>query len=134
VIEYATPLAKKAVADTQKVVQAAPSDKPEVDAEQVTKVRGDNPAKSGDVLFVISKEPSVLFKKKRQDPAEGTRIDIAQGASKRIAIANNEILRVAEGSDIEVFYQGRKVASKTIESGAWMRFVPYSSDGASDSE
>ena len=39
---------------------------------------------------------------------------------------------VAEGRDIEIFYQGRKVAPKTIESGAWMSFVPQGARAAGE--
>lgn len=69
-------------------------------------------------------------KKKRKDPGEGKRIDVSQGATVSVQIAKDEIIRVAQGRDIEIFYQGRKVAPKTIESGAWTKFVPHLPDGA----
>lgn len=112
--------------DIKKVVQASPTDAPEINSEQVETVQGDDPRKSANFVFVIANEPSVLMKKKRQDPAEGTRIDVAQDSRKRIAIAENEILRVAAGQDVDMFYQGHKVARNTIQSGVWMSFVPYS--------
>jgi cytoskeletal protein CcmA (bactofilin family) len=126
------PLVPSSEAVTKNAVQAPPPDVPEPDLKHVAVVHGDNPSKSGDVLYVISKEPSVLFRKQRQDSADGTRIDVAQGTSKRIAIAKDDILRVEQGGGLQMFYQGRKVASATIESGAWISFVPYSRSGASD--
>lgn len=130
----AVPLAPQADASTKKLVQAPPSDRPEVNSEQTVTVQGENPSKSADFLFVSSGEPCVLIKKKREDPTEGTRIDVVQGASKRIAVARNEILRVAQGQDIDIFYQGRKVGPKAIQGGVWMNFVPYSAGGTSDNE
>ena len=94
-------------------------------------VQGLNPEKSASMFWAICKTPAVMYKKVRQDPAEGTRIDISQGAAKNIAIAKDEIFRVAKGPDIQIFYQGRKVAQKTIESGAWINFIPQSPSGAS---
>ena len=126
------PLVPDSNADTKGVAQTFPSDRPEMDLKKVVTVQGMNPDKPAGVFFVIAKEPAALSKKRRKDPADGTRIDLAQGASVRIAIARNEIFRVAKGRDIEIFYQGRKVAPKTIESGAWMSFVPLSSSRESD--
>ncbi len=119
--------------DSQTVTRATPADSVEVDSDKVVVVQGVNPGKPAGVFSVIGKEPAVLFKKKRQDPGEGTRIDVPQGAAQTIAIARNEIFRVAQGRNINIFYQGRKVAPKTIESGTWMGFVPQSPNSASDS-
>lgn len=110
--------------------QDAPPDTPEADTDKVVKVQGVNPAKPAGFFLLIGKEPSVLFKKKRKDPGEGKRIDVSQGATVSVPVAKDEIIRVAQGRDIEIFYQGRKVAPKTIESGAWMSFVPQLPDGA----
>ena len=115
-------------------VQAPPSNPPAKDQGTVVAVQGFNPAKPAAYFWAISKAPSVLYKKRRQDPAEGTRIDIPQGATESIAFAKDEIFRVANGRDIEIYFQGRKVAQNTIESGAWMSFVPLPPGGASDKE
>jgi cytoskeletal protein CcmA (bactofilin family) len=112
--------------------QDSSPDTPEADADKVVKVQGVNPAKPAGFFLLIGKEPSVLFRKKRKDPGEGKRIDVSQGATVSIPVAKDEIIRVAQGRDIEIFYQGRKVAPKTIESGAWMSFVPQLPDGAID--
>jgi hypothetical protein len=90
----------------------------------VVTIQGVNPGKPGGVFSVVGREPSVLIRKKRDDAAEGTRIEVAQGAAASIPFARDEIFRVVQGRDIEIFYQGRKVGPKTIESGAWMSFVP----------
>lgn len=119
-----------AVANAKSAAQDSPPDTPEADTDKVVKVQGVNPAKPAGFFLLIGKEPSVLFKKKRKDPGEGKRIDVSQGATVSVQIAKDEIIRVAQGRDIEIFYQGRKVAPKTIESGAWMSFVPQLPDGA----
>jgi hypothetical protein len=98
----------------------------------VVAVQGIDPAKPAGIFWAISKAPLVLYKKKREDPADGTRIDISEDATRSIAIAKDEIFRVANGRDIQIFYQGRKVAQNTIESGAWMSFVPQSPSESSD--
>jgi hypothetical protein len=102
------------------------------DPKPVTVVQGDSPNKPADFVFVVvGKESAVLFRKPRKDPAEGTRIGVAQGTSKRIPIAKDDILRVEQGRGIQMFFQGRKVAQATIEGGAWISFVPNSRGGAS---
>lgn len=125
------PLTPGAVADTGSPVQASAS-APEMDPETPEIIQGVNPGKPAGVFSVISKEPTVLFKKKRMDPDAGTRIEVAQGATENIAVAKDEIFRVAQGRNIIIYYQGRKVPLKTIESGSWMSFVPHPSAGTSD--
>jgi cytoskeletal protein CcmA (bactofilin family) len=120
----AAPLVPGPDANARSGAQDSPPDTPEADADKVVRVQGVNPGKPAGFFLLIGKEPSVLFKKKRKDPGEGKRIDVSQGATVSIPVAKDEMVRVAEGRDIEIFYQGRKVAPKTIESGAWMSFVP----------
>ena len=126
----AAPLVPGPDANARSGVQDSPLDTPEADPDKVVKVQGVNPGKPAGFFLLIGKEPTVLFRKKRQDPGEGRRIDVSQGATVSVPIAKDEIIRVAQGRDIEIFYQGRKVAPKTIESGAWMSFVPQLPDGA----
>lgn len=104
--------------------QVPPADVSVRPPDKVVLVQGVNPLKPTDVFSVTSKEPSVLLRKKRQDPSDGTRIDISEGEKITVPIAKNEIVRVAEGRNIMIFYQGRKVSPKIIESGAWLSFVP----------
>jgi cytoskeletal protein CcmA (bactofilin family) len=97
---------------------------PAAGAEEVVTVQGVNPAKPAGAFLLISKEPSVLYRKKREEAGEGTRFVVQQGKTVSVAIGRNELFRVAEGRDLEIFYQGRKVNQKAIENGAWMSFVP----------
>ena len=117
-----------ASADMGYVAKATPPERSAADAEELVTVHGVNPTKPAGFFLLISKEPAVLFKKKSQEAGEGKRIDVSRGKTVSIATARNELFRVAEGRDIEIFYQGRKVAPKAIESGAWMRFIPQSED------
>lgn len=106
--------------------RTSPADHAEADPKTVVAIHGVNPAKPAGVILVIAKEPAVLIRKKRQDASDGSRIEVSRGATESIAIGRNEIFRVESGHDLTIFYQGRKVAPKTIESGAWMSFVPQS--------
>ncbi len=133
VAESAVPLVPSSQTVTKDAVQATPPNIPELDLKDVTVVKGDDPSKPADFLYVvIGKESAVLFRKQPKDPAEGTRIDVAHGTSKRIAIAKDDILRVEQGRGLQMFYQGRKVASATLQSGVWMSFVANSRSGASN--
>jgi cytoskeletal protein CcmA (bactofilin family) len=132
VTQSAVPLAPSSETVTKNAVQATPPASPELDPKQVVEVQGDSPSKPGDFVFVvIGKERVVLFRKQHRDPAEGTRIDVAPGTSKRIPIAKDDILRVEQGRGLQMFYQGRKVAPTTIENGAWISFLPNLHSGAS---
>ncbi|GIK24554.1 MAG: hypothetical protein BroJett006_08000 [Betaproteobacteria bacterium] len=110
----------------------APSPPPAEGAEEVVTVQGVNPAKPAGAFLLISKEPSVLYRKKREEAGEGTRFVVQQGKTISVAIGRNELFRVAEGRDLEIFYQGRKVTAKTIENGAWMSFVPQGARAAGE--
>ncbi|MBI4986992.1 MAG: polymer-forming cytoskeletal protein [Rhodocyclales bacterium] len=92
--------------------------------EEVVTVRGANPSRPAGVFLLIPNEPSVLYRKKRDDPTEGARVAVSAGEKISVSIAPDELIRVAEGSDIVILFQGQKVARTTIESGAWISFVP----------
>mgnify|MGYP001371869614 CR=1 FL=1 len=126
----AAPLVPGADANAKPGAQDSPPDAPEADTDKVVTVQGVNPAKPAGFFLLVGKESSVLFRKKREDPGEGKRIDVSRGATVSISIAEDEIVRVVQGRNIDIFYQGRKVARKTIETGAWMSFVPQLPDGA----
>lgn len=111
-------------ADGQESVQASPQTQPAGEPEAVAIVQGVNSAKPAGVFLLVAKEPAVLLKKKRQDGGAGKRIEVSRGRTISIAIGKGEVFRVAEGRDLEIFFQGRKVASKIIENGTWMSFVP----------
>lgn len=119
-------------ADARAAAQPESPARPAEGAEEVVAVQGVNPAKPAAVFLLISKEPSVLYRKKRTEAGEGTRFVVPQGKTVSVAIGKNELFRVAEGRDIEIFYQGRKVTPRTIETGAWMSFVPQGARAAGE--
>jgi cytoskeletal protein CcmA (bactofilin family) len=127
----ATP-APAATADARAPAPPAPPSPPATDAEETVSVHGVNPAKPAGAFLLIGREPAVLYRKKRGEAGEGTRFAVQQGKTISVAIGRNELFRVAEGRDIEIFYQGRKVTPKTIESGAWMSFVPQGARAAGE--
>lgn len=98
--------------------------------DAVVTVQGVNPAKPAGAFLLVGKESAVLYRKKRQDDGEGRRIGVSAGKTVSITIGRNDIFRVAEGRDVEIFYQGRKVAPKIIESGAWFALIPQVSAAA----
>lgn len=94
------------------------------DPNRVITVEGMDPEKPSDLFFVATKEPIVLFKKRRDDAGDGMRIDLETGAKRRFPITEDDVVRVARGKDLEMFYQGRKLSWGTLHSGAWIRFAP----------
>ena len=126
----ATPPASAASAapqpDRTPVAAAAPAPPPPV--EKVIRVQGLNANKSPDYFFINSNEPSVLMKKQQQAESEGVRIDFARGAAQRVPIASGEVIRVVEGKNVEIFYQGRMLPPQAIARGDWARFVPKPAD------
>lgn len=105
---------------------AAPagSDRPPVSQEKLVTVRGANPSRPTGVFLLISNEPSLLYRKKRNDATEGTRITNAAGTKTSIAVAPDELVRVARGRDVVILFQGQKVSQSIIDSGAWISFEP----------
>ena len=97
-------------------------------AGNVVEVLGIDSSKSPEYFFINSKDASVLVKRKRQDPSGGVRMDFAQGSAKRVPIAADELVRVEEGKDVEIFYQGRMLPPQVIASGNWARFVQKSAE------
>lgn len=112
-----TPVAAREAVETPAHAIAAAGD------GEVIAVQGDDPEKSNDFVYVACDEPCVLIKKGRQDAGAGTRIALPKNGRKRIGIAPDDILRVAEGQDVDAFFQGRKVARQTLLSGVWLSFV-----------
>lgn len=97
---------------------------PKADPNKIITVQGMDLDKPSDVFFVATKEPAVLYKKQRSDTGEGTRIDLASGAKRRFYVSESEVVRVAQGRNLEMFFQGRKLSNSTIQSGSWINFVP----------
>ena len=90
----------------------------------VVTIQGVNPAKTADALYIVTKSPSVLFRKKRSELSSGVRVEILQGKRISMTIAKDEVFRVTEGFDIEIYFQGQKVSPKTLRSAAWINFSP----------
>jgi cytoskeletal protein CcmA (bactofilin family) len=128
-LEATPPPVTPALSQPLAQVTVSPSGIPEstamVNPDPPAIIEGVNPAKPSDVVLVIASEAAVLFKKRRDEPEPGTRIGLVQGGTKTIAIARDDILRVEQGPDIELLYQGRKVAPKMVRSGQWLRFTPH---------
>lgn len=109
----------------QAAVPVAPPPAPEPEAKDVAVVKGDDPGKPGDFVYVVvGKEPAVLFRRQAKGATEGKRIDLPQGVSKRVPLGRDELLRVEQGKGVQIFYQGRKVSPATINGAGWIRFVP----------
>lgn len=120
----AVPVAPSLSAGARDTAQTPSPDHPGNSREEVVTVRGANPRRPAGVFLLISNEPSVLYRKKRDDPGEGARISVAEGERASVSIAPDELIRVAEGRDVVILFQGQKVSRNTIESGSWISFVP----------
>jgi cytoskeletal protein CcmA (bactofilin family) len=111
--------------ETKPVPPPAPApESPKADPNKVVTVQGTDLDKPSDVFFVATREPAVLYKKLRSDTGDGTRIDLGTGAKRRFYITESEVVRVAQGRNLEMFFQGRKLSAGMIQSGAWISFVP----------
>jgi cytoskeletal protein CcmA (bactofilin family) len=95
-------------------------------AGRIVSIEGANADKPAGAFFVLTREATVILRKKRSDPGDGMRLEIARGRNISLQVARDEIVRVASGRDIEVFYQGRRVPPASIEAGSWLSFVPAS--------
>ena len=85
-------------------------------------VKGVNAEKPATTIYVITREPVVIYKKMPDVTGKGTRLAFPRGRNTGIRIAPGELLRVAQGEDLDLYYQGGKVWANPIESGTWMRF------------
>lgn len=101
----------------------------QADPGRILTVEGMEPGKPADLFFVSAREPVVLYQKQRDDSGEGKRIDVGRGAKKRFAISEREVVRVAEGDNLDLYYQGRKVPPRIVHSGAWIAFEPLGPKG-----
>ena len=120
----AAPIAPSLSVGAQDTTQTSSPDRPAMNQRRVVTVRGANPSRPDGVFLLISNEPSVLYRKKRDDPGEGARIPVSDGERVSVSIAPDELIRVAEGRDVVILFQGQKVSRNTIESGSWISFVP----------
>jgi cytoskeletal protein CcmA (bactofilin family) len=97
---------------------------PKADPGKVLTIEGMESDKPAGFFFVNTREPVVLYQKQRSSDGDGTRIAIGRGAKKRFPISEQEVVRVAEGEKLDMFYQGRKVPPRVVQSGTWIGFVP----------
>lgn len=119
-----TPLAaSQTVAAPPEAAEPTPTTA-ETSQEKVISVRGINPSRPAGVFLLVSNEQSVLYRKKRDEAGEGARIVVPAGEKSSVAVASDELIRVAQGRDVVILFQGAKVPRNVIESGAWISFVP----------
>jgi cytoskeletal protein CcmA (bactofilin family) len=97
---------------------------PIVNPDKVIRVQGMDADKPADAFFVETRDNAVIVKKGRYSPSDEMRIELPRRSKKRIAIAQDDIVRVAQGRNALLFYQGRKLSGGMIDSGAWISFVP----------
>lgn len=109
-----------------KAAQAAareePSERAEGSVASAYTIKGVNADRPDNMLFVVTREAVVVYKKKPDDSSTGVRLAFTKGRNTRIRISSDELLRVAQGEDLDLYFQGGKVWSQPIASGAWMRF------------
>lgn len=98
--------------------------RPAPDADRVLAVQGSNAAKASNLVYVVTRDAAVVYRKRRGDAGDGTRIEIERNRNLGLPVARNEVLRFAEGRAVEAFYQGRKLPPQWVEEGAWISFTP----------
>lgn len=90
------------------------------EAEFLT-VRGANPARPANVFLLVSDQPTVLHRRKRGETGDGTRVHIAEGKIS-VSIAPDDLIRVAKGGDVTIYFQGQKISGGQIQE-RWVSFV-----------
>lgn len=105
-------------------VERVKAENPRPDADRIFTVEGIDADKPAGIVFVKTREPAVLFVKSRGAAGDGTRIEVPDRASRRFPISANDVLRVAQGRDVDIYYQGRRLSSAMVEGGQWIAFVP----------
>ncbi|MDP1525308.1 MAG: helix-turn-helix domain-containing protein [Rhodocyclaceae bacterium] len=104
-------------------IPVAPIEEPKPEpVRKVVDVQGLEAHKPARSIYVMAHDAAVLIK--QRDGRETDTIRLEKGGSERIPMVAGERLRVAEGKNLGIFFQGRKVPANTIEAGNWMRFVP----------
>ncbi len=101
----------------------APSAAP---GEETVVVRGANPNRPVGVFLLVAHEPAVLYRKQRDDAGGGTRLAAEAGEKVSISVDRDELVRVAKGRALEIYFQGQKVPRDLVERGVWISFVPTS--------
>lgn len=104
------------------VIEASPPE----EAPRVVEIVGASADKQSSSFYVEGRTPFVILKKRAKGEKEPARIEFPRNTSTRVSIASDELVRLAEGQNVSIFYQGRPVPSSVLESGAWLRFIPKS--------
>lgn len=125
----AAPVATAAVPDIGAAPPAPPANHPETAREEVAEVRGANPNRPDGVFLLVTQDAAILYKKQRDEGGTGTRIATSAGERLSVSIAPDELVRVATGRAVDIYFQGQKVPRRLVESGAWIRFVPRPASG-----
>jgi hypothetical protein len=104
------------------VIEASPPE----EAPRVVEIVGASADKQSSSFYVEGRTPFVILKKRAKGEKEPARIEFPRNTSTRVSVASDELVRLAEGQNVSIFYQGRPVPSSVLESGAWLRFIPKS--------
>lgn len=133
-VKPATPSADKetsppivASASNSSALPGTPLSSPERPApqdEKIQSVKGLNSSRPPGVFLLVSNEASVLYRKKRGETGDGVRIPVSAGARISVSIAPDDLIRIAQGQDLTIYFQGQKVPQSAIESKEWINFVP----------
>lgn len=114
-------------------IERVTRENPGPDAGKVITVEGMDAEKPAGIVFVKTREPAVLYVKSRSATGDGTRTELPERASRRFPMSGNDVLRVAQGRDLDIYYQGRKLSPAMVEGGQWLAFVPVAAGAATSS-
>lgn len=104
---------------------ATPAAEPQqAQREEIATVSGANPSRPTGVFLLIAQEPTVLYRKRHDDAGNGTQLAAEAGEKVSISVDPDELIRVAKGRALEIYFQGQKVPRDLVERGVWIRFVP----------
>lgn len=99
--------------------------------EDIVAVNGANPSRPAGVFLLIAHEPTVLYRKKRDDAGTGMQLSADAGEKVSISVDADELVRVAKGRALEIYFQGQKVPRDLVERGVWISFVRKPAPGKS---
>lgn len=108
---------------------AVPAAEQQAQHKETVTVNGANPSRPTGVFLLIAHEPVVLYRKRPDDAGAGTRLSAEAGEKVSISVDAGELIRVAKGSALDIYYQGQKVPRNIVERGVWISFVPKPKPG-----
>lgn len=118
------PAVEPAAAGSDSHVAVPAAEQQQAPREETVTVNGANPSRPTGVFLLIAHEPAVLYRKRHDDDGAGTRLSAEAGEKVSISVDAGELIRVAKGSALEIYYQGQKVPRDIVERGVWISFVP----------